>query len=119
VINDVRTAQRAGATSFSTLPFSISDSFHVKELREFWHGGLVKGCPSPLEDQILFARMIIFHLGLKPGEAEVVDCLIASWPQHTVKKPFQDLRITGLLRDRCHVTEGSIARVYFQLSEPV
>jgi hypothetical protein len=27
--------------------FSISDSFHIKELREFKHGGLVKGCPTP------------------------------------------------------------------------
>jgi hypothetical protein len=26
---------------------SISDSFHIKELREFKHGGLVKGCPTP------------------------------------------------------------------------
>src|ERR1700728_2298244 len=25
--------------------FSISDSFHIKELRQFKHGGLDKGCP--------------------------------------------------------------------------
>jgi hypothetical protein len=37
-----------------TRRYPISDSFHIKELRELWHGGLVKGCPPPLTVQKLF-----------------------------------------------------------------
>jgi hypothetical protein len=32
-------------------------------------------------------------------------------------KPFQDLRITGLLSERCYVVEGSILRIYLQFSD--
>jgi hypothetical protein len=35
-----------------------------------------------------------------------------------MKAPFEDLRITGLLRERSYIIEAPILRIYFQLSEP-
>lgn len=32
-------------------------------------------------------------------------------------KPFHDVRITGLLSERCYVIEGSILRIYLQFSD--
>jgi hypothetical protein len=47
VMKDERTAQSAVATSLPTIVSQFPILHHIKELREFKHGGLVKGCPTP------------------------------------------------------------------------
>jgi hypothetical protein len=53
---------------------SISDSFHIKELREFKHGGLVKGCPTPRRFKNLFAPpgQELPALQLRAGRSSVI-----------------------------------------------
>jgi len=37
---------------------------------------------------------------------------------HAMNATFEDLRITGLIEERCELTSGTVTRIYLQLSEP-
>jgi hypothetical protein len=34
-----------------------------------------------------------------------------------MNQPFQPLNLAGLIEDRCHLVDGPVARIYFQLSQ--
>jgi hypothetical protein len=67
----VASRSRKGPVAFEVHD-SISDSFHIKELRRFKHGGLVKGGPILPAPKIICdrQRLDFWHSGFNIGGAD-------------------------------------------------